>query len=416
MSRLDPSQALREGSRSLSPGRGQHRLHDWLVVAETALGLVLLVGAGLLIHSFVRILRVDPGFDSSNVLTASLALPDRYNGVQQVQFYNQLLSKVATLPGVQSTAAGWALPFAENSMRIAFDIEGRSVPKGDRSAAGAYIATPGYFATMRIPILRGRPFRQDDTAKSTPVIAINEAFARKYFPNEDPIGKRLQIGLGDGVVTSKSMREIVAVIGDVRDRKITTDAKPQYYLPFSQAAITSPGLVVRTAGDPTVLTAAIRAEVAAMDKSVPFYDVKTLDDVVSQAAAQPRFQTVLITFFAAMALLLSAVGLYAVLSYMVAQRTLEIGLRLALGAQREDVVGLILRRGLILAATGLAIGMAVALLLTRFLEGMLYGVRPFDPLTLVGVSAVLLLVSLIASSAPAYRAARLDPMHTLREQ
>lgn len=417
MSRLDPSLALREGSRSLGPGRGQHRLHDWLVIAETAIGLVLLVGAGLLIHSFVRILQVDPGFDSRNILTASIALPDnRYNAQQQVQFFDQLLPKLAALPGVQSAAAGWALPFAQNSMAISFDIEGHSLAPGDQPAAGVHIATPGYLETLHIPVLRGRSFRPEDTAKSTPVMALNESFAHKYFPNEDPIGKRVRIGLGDGTVSSKSMREIIAVVGDVRERKLTKEAKPEYFLPYSQAAVTSPTLVIRSAVDPTALIGPVRAQVAAIDKTVPFYDVKTMDDIVSQAAAQPRFQAVLFGFFAAMALLLSAVGLYAVLSYMVAQRTMEIGLRLALGAQRENVLAMILRRGLILAGTGLAIGVAVSLVLTRFLQGMLYGVRPFDPLTFAAVSLTLLLVSLAASCAPAYRAGRLDPMLTLREQ
>jgi ABC-type antimicrobial peptide transport system permease subunit len=222
-------------------------------------------------------------------------------------------------------------------------------------------------------------------------------------------------GLGDGI-TNEPMREIVGVVGDVKRKGITAEMPAQYYLPFNQAIILSPTVILRTAGDPLSLVAPLRTQLAQVDSNIPLYQIRTFDDYVSLSAAQPRFQTVLITFFAAMALLLSAIGLYAVLSYMVAQRTLEIGLRLALGAQREDVLGLILRRGLILAVTGLAIGIFVSLLLTRFIAEMLYGVRPFDPLTFVGVSLVLLLVSLIASSAPAYRAARLDPMRTLREQ
>ena len=417
MSRLDPALALREGSRSLNTGRGQHRLHDSLVIAETAIGLILLVGAGLLIHSFVRILRIDPGFDSRHVLTAAIALPDnRYNGQQQVQFYRQLLPRLAALPGVQSVAAGWALPLTRNGMRIAFDIEGHAMSPGDRPAAGVYVVTPEYFQTLRIPILRGRPFRYEDTPKSGLVVAVNETFARQYFPNEDPIGKRLHIGLGDGTVDAKSWREIVAVVGDIKSRRLTTETKPEYYLPYAQAAVLSPSLVIRTAGDPVSLIGPVRAQLGQMDKSVPLYEVKTMDDLVSQSASQPRFQTLLITLFAVMALLLAAIGLYAVLSYMVAQRTLEIGLRMAVGAQRTDVLSLVLRRGLALAGSGLAIGIVVALLLTRFLQDMLYGVHAFDPMSFVVVSVILLLVSLIASSVPAYRAARMDPMRTLREQ
>jgi predicted permease len=247
------------------------------------------------------------------------------------------------------------------------------------------------------------------------VVVVNQAFARKYFPGENPVGKRIKPGLGDGV-TNEVVREIVGVVGDVKRKGITAAMPAQYYLPFKQALILDPSIVIRTDGDPLSLVGPLRDQLAQVDGNIPLYHISTLDEYVSLSAAQPRFQTVLITFFAVMALLLSAIGLYAVLSYMVAQRTLEIGLRLALGAQREDVLGLVLRRGLILAGAGLGIGIIVSLLLTRFLSGMLYGVKPFDPLTFVGVSAVLLLVSAAASFAPAFRAARLDPMRTLREQ
>jgi predicted permease len=416
MSRLDPSLALREGTRSVTSGRGQHRLNSILVVAETAIGLVLLVGAGLLIHSFVRVLNVDPGFDSHHVLTVDLGMSDtQYPDLKKVQFYEQLLPRLAALPGVETVSAGYPLPLSEHNIGIGFAIEGRPVAKGDEPDAPVTIVTPDFFRTMRIPMLSGRAFLTTDDSKAPAVIIINQAFARKYFPGEDPIGKRMKPGLGDGIM-NEPMREIIGVVGDVKRKGITAEMPAQYYLPFKQAIILDPTVVLRTAGDPLSLIGPLRAQLAQVDSNVPLFDIKTLDDYVSLSAAQPRFQTVLITFFAAMALLLSAIGLYAVLSYMVAQRTMEIGLRLALGAQRGDVLGLILRRGLILAVTGLAIGIFVSLLLTRFMAEMLYGVRPFDPLTFVGVSAVLLVVSLIASSAPAFRAAHLDPMRTLREQ
>ena len=416
MSRLDPSMALREGTRSVTTGRGQHRLNNILVVAETAIGLVLLVGAGLLIHSFVQVLNVDPGFDSHHVLTADLGLSDtQYPDLKRVQFYEQLLPRLAALPGVESVSAGYPLPLSEHNIGLGFAIEGRPVAKGDEPDAQITIATPDFFRTMRIPVLSGRAFLPGDDSKAPAVVIINQAFARKYFPGENPVGKRMKPGLGDGI-TNEPMREIVGVVGDVKRKGITAEMPEQYYLPFKQAIILDPTVVLRTARDPLSLIGPLRAELAQVDSNIPLFDIRTLDDYVSLSAAQPRFQTVLITFFAAMALLLSAIGLYAVLSYMVAQRTLEIGLRLALGAQREDVLGLILRRGLILAVTGLGIGIFVSLLLTRFMAEMLYGVRPFDPLTFVGVSVVLLLVSLVASSVPALRAARLDPMRTLREQ
>jgi predicted permease len=339
----------------------------------------------------------------------------QYPDLKKVQFYEQLLPRLAALPGVESVSAGFPLPLSQNNIGISFSIEGRPVAKGDEPGAPVTIVTPDFFHTMRIPVLSGRAFLPTDDSKTPAVVIINQAFARKYFPGEDPVGKRMKPGLGDGI-TNEPMREIVGVVGDVKRKGITAEMPAQYYLPFNQAIILSPTVILRTAGDPLSLVAPLRTQLAQVDSNIPLYQIRTFDDYVSLSAAQPRFQTVLITFFAAMALLLSAIGLYAVLSYMVAQRTLEIGLRLALGAQREDVLGLILRRGLILAVTGLAIGIFVSLLLTRFIAEMLYGVRPFDPLTFVGVSLVLLLVSLIASSAPAYRAARLDPMRTLREQ
>jgi predicted permease len=416
MSRLDPSTALREGTRTMTTGRGQHRTHNILVVAETAIGLVLLVGAGLLIRSFIRVLNVDPGFDPHHVLTVSLELPDnQYPQLKRVQFQEELLSRLAALPGVESASSGYPIPLSQHNIGIGFSIEGRPTAKGDEPAAPVTIVTPGFFRTMRIPVIAGRDFLATDDSKAQAVVIVDQAFANQYFPGENPVGKRIKPGLGDGI-TEEPVREIIGVVGSVKRKGITTETEAQFYLPLKQAIILTPALVVRTSGDPLAMLGPIRDQVGQMDSNVPLYRVSTLEDYVALSAAQPRFQTVLIAFFAAMALLLSAIGLYAVLAYMVAQRTLEIGLRLALGAQRESVVGLILRRGLLLAAMGLAIGIVASMVLTRFLAEMLYGVKPLDPLTFVAVSAVLMMVSLIASSAPAYRAARLDPMKTLREQ
>ncbi len=416
MSRADPALALREGTRTFTSGRGQHRLHDALVVAETTIGLVLLVGAGLLIRSFVRVLNVDPGFDPRHVLTVGLNLPDtQYGGLKKPAFYDQLLPRIAALPGVEAVAAGAPIPLSHNNIGVGFSIEGHPVAPGDEPDAAVSFVTPGFFRTMRIPLLSGRDFLPTDDSKAPAVVIVNQAFARKFFPGEDPIGKRIKPGLNDDV-TPEQMRQVVGVVGDVKRRGITAETPPQFYMPFKEAIIFSPPLIIRTSGDPMSLVAPVRAELAQIDSNVPLSHVRTMEDYVSLAAAGPRFQTMLITSFAVLALLLSAVGLYAVLSYMVAQRTLEIGLRLALGAQRENVLGLILRRGLLLAAVGLAMGMFASLLLTRFMQELLYGVGRFDPITFVSVSAVLLLVSLIASSVPAYRAARLDPMQTLREQ
>ena len=416
MSRLDPALALREGGRSMTSGRKQNRLNSALVVAETAIGLVLLIGAGLLIHSLVRVLKVEPGFNPHNVLTASINLPEnQYPDLKIAQFYDELLPRLAALPGVKSVTSGYPLPLTNHNITLGFTVEGHPVAKGEEADAPTSIVTPGFFRTLEIPVIAGRTFLPTDDSKSPAVTVINQAFARKFFPHENPIGKHIQPGLGDGI-TNQPPREIIGVVGDVKRKGLTAEMPAQFYLPLKQALIMDPSIIIRTDGDPLSLSGPLRAQLDQVDSNIPLYRVRTMDDYFSLSASQPRFQTVLITSFAVIALLLAAVGLYAVLSYMVAQRTLEIGLRLALGAQRESVLGLIVRRGMLLAAAGLAIGIVVSLVLTRFMQEMLYGVKPFDPLTFVAVSAVLLLVSLVASSVPAYRAARLDPMQTLREQ
>ena len=417
ISKLDPSTSLREGTRTSSAGRQQHHVHGALVIAETAIGLVLLVGAGLLIRSFVRVMNVDPGFDTGHMLVASVDLPDnRYPGDKNVSFFQQLIPRLRALPGVLSVSAGWPLPLTGDMMGITFQIEGHPVPKSEEPGEIVSIATPGFFKTIGIPVTKGREFLETDTRTSPKVMVVSENFARKYFPNEDPIGKHVQPGLGDGYTHSTEWREIVGIVGDIKRVGLTKDSRPEYYLPHSQATVGPPILTIRTSGDPTAIASAVRAEVAAMDRNVPVYDVHTYSDLVAKSASQPRFQSMLLTFFAAMALVLSAIGLYAVLSYMVAQRTLEIGVRMALGARRTDVLSLILRRGLGLALFGLVIGMGLSTVLTRYLASMLFTIRPLDPVTLLSVTGILLLVSLIASTAPAWRAARLDPMKTLRDQ
>ena len=292
---------------------------------------------------------------------------------------------------------------------------GRPVAKGDEPSESLGVAMPGYFETMRIPLVAGRLFGEQDGVKGAPTIIINQVFARKYFPGQNPLGQHLQPGVGDDVF-NHPMREIVGVVGDIRQQGLTTSIEPQFYLPYAQAVITAPYLIIRTAGDPLVFGETLRAAMHDLDKNAPLYQVSTLEDYVSKSAAQPRFQTFLFACFAGIALLLAAIGLYGLLSYMVAQRTLEIGLRMALGAQRSDVLGLILRRGLALALIGVAAGLVIAALLTRLLAGMLYGIRPTDPLTFAATAGVFLVVSIAASSVPAYRAARMDPMKTLREQ
>jgi predicted permease len=319
------------------------------------------------------------------------------------------------LPGVVSVSAGWPLPLSSSGMGISFDIEERPLPEGERAVSRASIVDPGYFATLRIPVIRGREVQETDTTKSKAIVVVNQAFANKYFPGEDVLGKRIEPGLDDGVVKDVQ-HEIVGIVGDVKVNQLTREMVPEMYLPYSQAVITSPKLVIRTAGNPVSLIPAVRAQVAQLDKSLPLYEVRTMENLFSRSAAQQRFQAILVSGFATISLLLCAIGLYGLLAYLVAQRTLEIGVRMALGAPRQKVLTMVLRRGMVLAAIGVALGIVASAALTAFLKGMLFGIKPLDAVTFVGVSTVLLLVCLLASSGPAYRAARLDPVKTLRDQ
>jgi len=413
--RATPARVLREGGRSLGGGRAQHRLHNSLVVTQTAIGMVLLIGAGLLMRSFVRILDVNPGFDPKHVLTSRAGVPfNETNHNQHYLFYQQLVERISALPGVQSASAGWPLPMSSSSATVSFNIQGRPVAKGDEPSESLDLAMPGYFETMKIPLIAGRTFGEQDGLTGQPTIIVNQAFARKYFPHENPVGQHIQVGVGDDLF-DHAVREVVGVVGDTKRKGLTADFDPQYYLPYAQALITNPYLVVRTNGEATAMQAAIGA-IHQLDKNVPVYQTSTLEEYLYKSTAQPRFQTFLLSCFAVISLVLAAIGLYGLLSYMVVQRTLEIGLRMAVGARREDVLHMIVRRGLALALAGVVLGIAASALLTRVISGMLFGVRPTDPATFAATAVLLLAVSVAASTAPAFRASRLDPMKALREQ
>jgi putative ABC transport system permease protein len=307
------------------------------------------------------------------------------------------------------------MPMSGSDASISFVVEGHPVAKADHPSESLGVALPGYFETMRIPLIGGRTFNGLDKTTSVPVAIIDQAFAKKYFAGVNPIGRHMTADLGDNVV-NHPVREIVGVVGDIRQRGLAMDAVPHYYLPWTQAVITTPYLVLRTTGDPAILERAVKATVAGMDTNIPTYRVHPLEYYVAQAVAPARFQTLLLTSFAAIALLLAAVGLYGVLSYVVQQRALEIALRLAVGAQRGDVLRMILKRGMTLAAIGVAAGLAISFLITRFIATLLYGIEPTDAMTFCAMSLVLLAVAFVASVAPAYRAAQTDPMTTLRTQ
>jgi predicted permease len=416
LSRSMPAQALRDGSRSVVGASGRNRVHHGLVIAQTAVGLVLLVGSGLLIRSFIRIVSVDPGFDPRHVLSARAGVS--FNTIshdQHLQFFERALGRISALPGVQSASAGWPLPMSGVHATISFNIHGRPVAKGDEPSELLGLAMPGYFETMRIPLIAGRTFGAQDGVKGPPTIIINQAFAKKYFPGENPLGRSIQVRLGDDVFESP-VREVVGVVGDIKFAKLTAAPEPQYYLPYAQAVVTNPFIVVRTSRDPAMLGDGLRGAIREVDAGVPVYQVSTLESYLSKSAAQPRFQTFVLTCFAAIALVLAAIGLYGLLSYMVVQRTLEIGLRMAMGAQRSDVLGMIVGRGLTLALIGLGAGVAISAGMMRLLSGMLYGIRAYDPITFATMAGLLLVVSVAASIVPAYRAARMDPIQTLREQ
>jgi putative ABC transport system permease protein len=418
LSHLDPALALRDGTRTSTSGRRQHRLHSLLVIAETALGLVLLVGAGLLIRSFLHVLAVDPGFNPRHMLTFRVGVsPKRYKeDADSLAFYRNILTRLQALPGVSSATAVYPLPLSGSGIGITFDIEGRPHAPGDSPEVRVSIVEPSFFQTMGIPILRGRTFSEDeDQPKGRPVTMVNQAFVRKFFPGEDPIGKRIQPDLASDD-NPKAMHEIIAVTADVKRDRLTEEATPEIYLPYAPMNITSPYYAMRATGDPLSYINSVRAAVASLDKDAPIYRIHTYDDLVALNTAQSRFQTLLLTAFAAIALLLAAIGLYAVLSYTVVQRTHEIGLRMALGAQRGNVLKLILNRGMALAVIGVTLGSGISALLTRFLGSLLYDVKPLDSITFICVAGVLLAVSAIASSIPASRAAALDPMKTLRDQ
>ena len=414
-SRPNLTEVMKEGRGTTASGAHQ-RLRGALVVLETTGGLVLLVVAGLLLRSFHRLLSVDPGLNPRNVLTLTFDLPEtKYNNQQQINFYTQLLSRVRTLPGVESAGAVTPLPLSGNNAMITFQIEGRPVPKAEEPAADIETATPELFHTLNIPLLRGRDFSERDDTKAPGVVIVNEAFARKYFPNEDPVGKHMTPGASNG--GEPKPLEIIGVVGNVKARSLDVEELPAYYVPSTQLNFGSMAVCLRTNVDPHSLTSAVRSLVANMDPDLPLYDVKTMEEYLSASVATQRFHAMLLEAFAGLALLLTGVGLYGVIAYAVAQRTHEIGVRMTLGASRSQVVYMVLKSGLKLVAIGVTTGVFLALIAARFataFSNMLFGIKATDAVTFVAVVGIVTLVSLLACYIPAYRASKVDPMIALR--
>jgi putative ABC transport system permease protein len=408
-------EALKEGSLSTTAGRSRHGLRSSLVIVEMALALILLVSAGLLIRSLIRLQSVNPGFDPHNVMTASLDLPDaKYSDPQKAEFFRQLTPLLNALPGVQSAAAVFPLPMSGDEIRTSFQIEGRPVAKSDEPHTSIRGVTPNYFGTMRIPLLQGRDFTERDEAKATPVLIVNQAFAQQFFPGENPVGKHIQAGISNGGPGTAPMREIVGVVGNVKFEDLTTEFSPESYIPYGQLQFGSITIVARSAKDPQGLAKPIASVVQSLDKDLPTYAPKTLEQYLNGTIAIPRFNTFLLAVFAALAMILTAVGLYGVISYTVAQRTHEIGIRMALGAQPGDMLRLVVGQGMRLALLGVGLGLVAAFGLTRFLSSLLFGVSSTDPVSFAVVVTMLVAVVLLACYIPARRAMRVDPMVALR--
>jgi predicted permease len=416
VSKPNLTETMREGGRGSTTGAAHNRLRSGLVIAETALGIVLLAGAGLLIRSLNRLAHTDLGFNPEHVLTATFDLSEtRYNLDQQDQFIRELVTRLRALPGVSGVAGAMPLPLYEDRWSVSFNLLDHPVPEANEPNAGIYNVVPGYFETMQIPLLRGRTFDERDQRNSAPVMIVTQEFVKKFFPNEDPLGRRVKIGAGDAAARERyRTREIVGVVGDIRTSKLSVAPPPAYYIPLPQLMWGPPVLVIRSAMAPSTIETEVRKVLAAMDPDAPLYQVRTMEDYLALDLGRARFQTMLLGLFAGIALLLTAVGLYGVMSFTVLQRTHEIGIRVALGARRADVLRMVLSKSLALTSVGLAIGLIGASMLTRLLANLLYEVKPTDPLTLAAVSGVLIAVSALASYIPARRAARVDPMVALR--
>jgi len=428
-SHAEPQQVIRETGRSSTATGRTTRLRSTLVVGEFALALVLLIGAALLVQSFWRLQHVDLGFNPSSVLTARLWLPQPnlpetgpyFTHDARVSFYTRVLDRIAALPGVDAAGGVTALPLSGAAGRTAFTIEGRPSATGGNLSSESSLVTPGYFRALGIDLVRGRLFDAHDDVKAPLAAVVSESFARQFFPGEDALGRRIAPGTrgraGAGPLQpAPSMRlTIVGIVRDVKNGRLDAADAPLLYRSVLQTSNLNLTLVVRTRHDPAALAEPLRREVRAVDPNEPLFGVRTMDEVVGAALAERRFTMLLLALFALTALVLSAIGIYGVMAYFVTQRTHEIGVRMALGASARDVLAMVLGQGARLAAAGVVAGMAGALVVTRAISTLLFGVGPRDPGTLIALSAALTAVALLACYVPARRATRVDPVSALRE-
>jgi putative ABC transport system permease protein len=413
--------ALKEGGRGTTADRGSHALRRSLVVTEVALALTLLTGAGLLLKSFARLQQVDPGFDPANLLTFNLALPQtRYaSDTAQTAFFDQVLPAIARVPGVAGVGGTTVMPFGGSWSTGTFEIEGYEPPEDQPDPWGDIrIVSPSFFETLRIPLLRGRYLSDEDRDGTRMVAVIDQEFVRRYWANENPIGKRFTFGPPDGVTdtTQNEWIEVVGVVGHAAHEGLDADARLQLYLSYRQAAVPFMAVAVRTNGNPERYINLVRDAVRSVDPDQPISNVAQMEELLSRSVGQRRLSMLLLTLFSGIALVLASIGIYGVMSYSVTQRSRELGVRIALGADRGDVLRLVLRQGMGLAMAGIGIGLAAALGLTRLIESQLFGVTATDPATFALVAAVLAATALVANLVPAIRATRLDPAVVLREE
>jgi putative ABC transport system permease protein len=416
-SHSDLAGSLNETSRGSTESTRGHRTRAALVVVEIVLALVLLASAGLLVESFIRLERVSGGFDPTDVMTARVALPETNYGKPQqaADFYKKLMARVSGLPGVSSAAAAWWIPLSGSEVGFNCDIQERPAPPGQQPVVQFNVVTPDYFKTMRVPLLRGRAFTDRDDGAASPVAIVTESFAKQFFPSEDPIGKRITPN-GSVEPGKPPVREIVGVVADMHLISLRQAPKPQIYVPHQQFAILSMSIFVRTQIDPHSLTTALRNAVSEIDKDVPAYRLRSLADYRARSIAQPRLNAMLVALFAVIALLLAAAGIFGVMSYSVTQRTQEIGIRLALGAQRQDVLRLIIVQGMRIVGVGLIAGLFGVFVSTRLFQSLLFGVGATDLPTLIAVTVILGAVAFVACLVPARRATLVDPIQAIRTE
>ena len=410
IARIDLNTTLRDEGRGLSGSRSRARLRSLLVIGQVALSLLLLIGAGLLVRSFDRLLHVDPGFDAHNVLTMGISLPtEKYSKPdQQTAFFDETLRRVSALPGVRSAAVSAALPLSFTRVTPVLPEGQPAVPLAQRPFIDIEAISPAWFATMRVPLLLGRTFTDADDLHAPKVVIVNETCARQFWPGQNPIGKTFIVGRGPGA------SQVVGVSADVRNRGLADETQPQLYLPFKQLPWTEMNLLVRTAVPPLEMASAVRAQISAVDPDQPVTAIQSADDLMDAGRAQPRFTMVLLAVFSITALALAAIGLAAMLAWTVVQRRQEIAIRLALGAERRDILWIVVRHGLVLAVSGIAIGLAAGLLLTQLMASVLYKTSARDLRTFALAPVVFLGIAWLASWLPARRATKVGLLDTLK--